>query len=75
MMCVLIPEPDGVDVDDAPAADAVEDAVEARDSEALMDCDDCAAAKPTRADTMRDLEKYMVAKCVGKALVRRITSI
>lgn len=62
MMCVLSPPPDAVDVDDVAAADAVDDAVEASVSEAKMDCDDaedCAAAKPTRADTMKGFEKYM----------------
>jgi hypothetical protein len=63
-VCNVSPAPDDVDVDDVAAADAVDDAVEANDSETGIDCveaddDDCAAAKPTRADTMKDFEKYM----------------
>ena len=60
MMCVLTPTPDSADVDDVAAADAVEDAVEAKDSEAGMDCDDVddwAAAIPTIAEKMKDFEK------------------
>jgi hypothetical protein len=43
-------------VDKLPRADAVEAAIMA--SDALMD--DCAVARPTRADTMVDLEKYIL---------------
>jgi hypothetical protein len=43
-------------VDKLPRAEAVEDAIMA--SEAMID--DCAEARPMRADTMVDLEKYML---------------
>ena len=70
---MLSPAPDVVDVDDAAAADAVEVAVEARDSEAAIDCDDaddCAAAKLARANTMKEFVKYMVAMCASWWIVR-----
>lgn len=65
-MCVTSDPPDAVEVDDVVGADSVEFAVEDRVSEAAMDCEteDCAVAKPTRAETMSDFEKYMVATCV-----------
>lgn len=67
MMCVLSPAPDIADVGDVATVDDVEDAVEASVSEAEIDCDDsddCAATKPTKAETMKDFEKYMMAICV-----------
>jgi hypothetical protein len=70
MMCVVSPAPDDADIDDVAAADAVDDAVDDRVSEAEIDCedaDDCAAAKPTRADTMKAFEKCML---MGMGLMR-----
>lgn len=40
MVCVTRPLPDGVEVEDVVGADAVEFAVEAKVSEAAIDCDD-----------------------------------
>lgn len=62
-MCVLtmpagVAEPDAKEpVDKLPAADAVADA--SRDSDAATEECVVAAAKPIRADTMTDLEKYI----------------
>lgn len=68
MVCVIrLPDIDDDDVDEVEGADAVEFAVEARVSEAAMDCEDCAAARPTRADTMKDFEKYMAAVFVRES--------
>jgi hypothetical protein len=58
-MCVLTipagaidPPADELPVDKLPLADRVSDAAIGRE--------DCAAAKPIRADTMTDFEKYML---------------
>jgi hypothetical protein len=60
-VCVTrLPDVDDDPVEDVEGADDVELTVEDRVSEAAMD-EDCAAAKPTRADTMKELEKYIVA--------------
>ena len=69
-----LPDVDDDDVDDVEGAEAVEFAVEDRVSEAAMD-DDCAAAKPTRAETMRELEKYMAAVLVRRESDRCIISM
>jgi hypothetical protein len=62
-MCVLTipagvvdPDSDEPPVDKLPRADAVAEA--RRDSDAATE--DCAAAKPMRAETMTDLEKYIL---------------
>ena len=61
MVCVTrLPDVDDDPVEDVKGADDVEFAVDDRVSEDAMD-EDCAAAKPTRTDTMKELEKYMVA--------------
>lgn len=71
MVCVTrLPDVDDDDVDDVEGADDVEFAVEERVSEAAMEEEDCAAAKPTRADTMKELEKYIVA-----VFFRRVVSV
>lgn len=81
MICVVSPAPDIADVDIDAAADAVEDAIEAKDSEVAIDCveaDDCAAAKLTMTDTRKYFEKYIVAICVCYLMwriVRRIISM
>jgi hypothetical protein len=58
---VVEPGVDELPVDRLPRADAVADA--RRDSDATMGSEDCAAAKPTRADTMTDFEKYILIGC------------
>lgn len=79
MVCVTrLPDIDDDDVVEVEGADAVEFAVEARVSEAAMDCDDaddCAAAKPTKADTMKDFEKYMAVVFVRGESTGCITSM
>jgi hypothetical protein len=67
MVCVtrLPVEPVAADVE--PDAVDVEFVVEVLVSDAAMDADDTedwAAAKPTRAEMMKDFEKYMVAMCI-----------
>lgn len=78
IVCVMrLPVIDDDDVDEVEGADAVEFAVEARVSEAAMVCEDaedCAAAMPTRAETMKDLEKCMTAVFVRRVSMRRIRS-
>lgn len=69
-----LPDVDDDEVDDIEGADAVEFAVEDIVSEAAMD-EDCAAAKPTRAVTMKELEKYMVSVFVPRESCRCIISI
>lgn len=68
MMCVLTMPAVGVTVEDPVTTLPADDAVaEARsDSDAAIDAD-CAAAKPARADTMTDLEKYIFTVFLQKA--------
>jgi hypothetical protein len=49
------------DVDKLPAAAAVAEARRDSDAERASDEDDCAAAKPIRAEAMMDLEIYIFA--------------
>ena len=78
MVCVTrLPVISDDDGDELEGADSVELAIEDGVSEAAMDCvdaDDCAAAKPTRAVTMKDFEKYMAAVFVRES-TRCITSM
>lgn len=73
-MCVLT-IPEGVlgleiwfdtPVDRLPDADVADGR---RDSEAAMESDDCAAAKPMRADTMTDLENILTFMELQRLLV------
>lgn len=65
MVCVTREPPGADDVDDVVGADAVEFALEAKVSEAAMDCvdaEDCAVARLASAATMNDFERYMLAR-------------
>jgi hypothetical protein len=76
-MCVLTipagvvdPDSDELPLDKLPRADPVAEA--RRDSDAATE--DCAAAKPIRADTMTDLEKYMLTVVLTNGTERLLVS-